>query len=235
MKEIILDAPGKNALSTELISAVRAALATADGEPVLLTGARDAFSAGLNLKEVRAFDANSAATFLRELAQLVLDLFHYPGPTVALINGHAIAGGCVLALCADYRVMRSDLGAKIGLNETAIGLPLPPVVAKLCRARLPTAHVERLVLGAELHDAEDALALGLVDEISEGASALAGQRLAALAAHPSQAYLQNKRMLRAGALECSAEELARFERQGLPIWASEATKAMVDRLLKPKA
>jgi enoyl-CoA hydratase/carnithine racemase len=235
VKEIILDAPGKNALSSDLIQRVRTALREADGQPVLLTGAGDAFSAGLNLKEVRAFTLDSAREFLVQLDALIVDLYHYPGPTVALVNGHAIAGGCVATLACDHRVMKSGSGARIGLNETAIGLPLPPIVARLAKARVPQRHREQVVLGALLYDADTALELGLVDEIADKASAVAGERLASLAKHPRAAYAANKRMLRLGDLECTAEEIDVFAQQGLPLWVSPETKRIVESLLSPRA
>src|SRR5258706_14578294 len=104
MKRITLEAPGKNAISSELMRRVIGELAAAKDEPVLLTGAGDVFSAGLNLKEVVSLDGSVMKTFLGLLDDLVSALFEYPGPLVALVNGHAIAGGCVLALTADWRV-----------------------------------------------------------------------------------------------------------------------------------
>jgi len=90
--EIKLDGPAKNALGTEMILYVTEALQAAGGKPVLLTGTADAFSAGLDLKEVASLDASGMATFLRRLEEMAAALYCYPGPTVALVNGHAIAG-----------------------------------------------------------------------------------------------------------------------------------------------
>ena len=234
MKEIILDAPGKNALSTDLIQRTRDSLKEAAGQPVLLTGAGDAFSAGLNLKEVRDFTLDSAREFLERLDSLVVELYEYPGPTVALVNGHAIAGGCVATLACDYRVMNSESGGRIGLNETAIGLPLPPVVARLAKARLSVRNREQIVLGALLYDADAALELGLVDEVGPNASEIAGERLGAMAKHPPVAYAANKHALRSGELSCTTKEKEDFLTHGLPVWVSDETKAMVDRLLSPR-
>ncbi len=231
MREIILNASGKNALSMELMRAVIAELKSAAGEPLLITGAGDAFSAGLNLEEVLALDASSVRQFMDLLEEMVAELYSYPGPTVALINGHAIAGGCVVALACDHRVMKSGTGARIGLNETAIGLPFPPGVLRLAEARLPRRQRERILLGGELFDAETALELGLVDEIDEDASSVAGERLAALATRPASAYAFNKHALRADRLTPSAEEAARFEATGLPVWVSEDVKAIIRGLL----
>jgi hypothetical protein len=68
------------------------------------------------------------------------------------VNGHAIAGGCVLALCCDWRVAVDRADVRIGLNEVALGLEFPPMIMNLVRDRIPRRHVERVVLEAGLHD-----------------------------------------------------------------------------------
>src|SRR5215475_5138111 len=122
MIEIVLDAPGKNALGTALMSSLRDQLAKAANQPVLLRGMGDAFSAGLNLKEVSSLDGYGMRRFLALLDDLVLDLYTHPAPTVALVNGHAIAGGCVIALCCDQRIAQRNPRTRIGLNEVALGV-----------------------------------------------------------------------------------------------------------------
>ncbi len=148
MREIKLSAPGKNAMSSELMHFVRRELQAAAGAPVLFVGEGDAFSAGLNLKEVGSLDAAGMAVFIDLLEDMVLELFTYPGPTVACVNGHAIAGGTVLALCCDHRVATSNENARIGLNEVAIGLHFPPRVLALAKNRIPKRHLEQVLLGA---------------------------------------------------------------------------------------
>src|SRR5262245_45372855 len=120
MIEIRLDRPGKNALDTQAMAWILDQLRAAAGEPVLFTGAGDAFSAGLNLKEVARLDERGLFDFLRLLERTMTALYLYEGPTVALVNGHAIAGGCVLTVCCDYRVAAAAPGIKIGLNEVAL-------------------------------------------------------------------------------------------------------------------
>ena len=108
------------------MESVIARLRDAAGEPVLVTGAGDAFSAGLNLKEVAALDRHAGERFLGVLEDMVEALFTYPGPMVAAVNGHAIAGGCVVALAAEHRVLASAPQIRIGMNEVALGLEYPP-------------------------------------------------------------------------------------------------------------
>src|SRR5262245_47925716 len=98
MVELLLSAPGKNALSLAHMESILERVRAAADAPLLVTGAGDAFSAGLNLKEVAALDRPGMERFLGVLEDMIAALFGHPGPTVAAINGHAIAGGCVLAL-----------------------------------------------------------------------------------------------------------------------------------------
>ncbi|MCA9565939.1 MAG: enoyl-CoA hydratase/isomerase family protein, partial [Myxococcales bacterium] len=121
MRTIRIEGPGKNSLSSDLMNAIISGLHDAAGEPVLITGAGDAFSAGLNLKEMAGLDAAGMDRFLRTLEEMVVTLHHYPGPTAAAVNGHAIAGGCVITLCCDFRIMTTVPKARIGLNEVALG------------------------------------------------------------------------------------------------------------------
>src|SRR5262249_11169055 len=136
MKRIVLSGPGKNSLSTTLMQRTLAEIREAGSAPIFLTGDGDAFSAGLNLKEVAGLDADGMATFLRALEDLVKALYEHPAPVVAWINGHAIAGGCVVALCADMRIMTGRDGPRIGLNEVALGLRFPPLTWAMIRSRL---------------------------------------------------------------------------------------------------
>jgi enoyl-CoA hydratase/carnithine racemase len=232
MIELLIDAPArKNALSTAVLEDLGRRLSSAGSEPILLTGAGDVFSAGLDLKEVAQLDAARARRLLAALESLVERLFLHPGPTVALVNGHAIAGGCVLALCCDHRVMTADPRARIGLNEVAAGLVFPPRTLAMVRARLPAPVLERVVLGAQLLAPDTALAAALVDEVAADARAVAVARLEALARHPREAYARAKGALRAPAMRVTEAEQRAFEEEILPRWSSPETRALVARLL----
>jgi len=232
MHELVISSPGKkNALTTSMLEALVSQLARAAGDPVLLTGEGDAFSAGLDLSEVASLDANGARRLLSALEQLVESLYTYPAPTVALVNGHAIAGGCVLALCCDYRVSTPDARVRIGLNEVALGLLFPPRTLAMVRAQLGM-KAERVVLGARLMDPAGALEAGLIDELADDPRAAALAWLEARARCPRGAYASTKADLRAHALEISEMARQRFEEEALPRWISAETKATLARFLK---
>ena len=229
MKTIRLEGPGKNSLSTDLMERTLSAVREAGDAPVFLTGAGDVFSAGLNLKEIVALDEQGLGKFLGVLEDLVQALYEHPGPTVAFVNGHAIAGGCVMALCCDVRVMTPREGARIGLNEVAIGLRFPPRTAKMCMNRVSGPSLSRVLLEAALYPASEALALGLIDVIGDEAEALA--RLEKLAAHPRDAYAAAKRTLRASLAVPEAEQ-RRFVTDVVPKWAAPELKERLTALLK---
>ena len=173
------------------------------------------------------------ARFLRLLERCMSALYQYPGPTVALVNGHAIAGGCVLTLACDYRVATNDPRARIGLNEVALGVRFPPRVLRIVRDRVPAPSLVPVLLGAELFAPPQAVAHGLIDETSADAAEVARAKLAALAAHPADAYAATKRALRGAAESDLAPDdvETRWLRECVPVWTGDAVKERVRRVL----
>ena len=225
--ELTIEGPGRNALGTAVMQRLLAGLREGAGRPLLLRGAGDTFSAGLDLKEVAGLEAPGMERYLLLLDDLIDALYGYPGPTVAAVNGHAIAGGCVLALCCDLRVMADDPRLRIGLNEVALGLEFPPKILALARRRVPGRWLERVILEAALHAPEAAHELGLVDEIAADCIAVARQRLAGLAAHAARVYAATKHTLRSGALDLSDEARRHFHDTVVPAWCAPETKARI--------
>ncbi|MBV8792754.1 MAG: enoyl-CoA hydratase/isomerase family protein, partial [Pseudolabrys sp.] len=111
-------------LLTQLSTTLRELEQRRDVTAVVLTGAGKAFSAGLDLKLVPTYDRSQQNELLRILNQVLYQLYALPIPTVAAVNGHAIAGGLVLALACDMRVV-VDTGALLGLTEVRAGVPFP--------------------------------------------------------------------------------------------------------------
>jgi enoyl-CoA hydratase len=231
MKTLTMNAPGKNALGTELMTWLVKELKAANGEPIFLTGAGDAFCAGLNLKEVASLNETTMVTFLDVLEDMVDVLYNYPGPTIAWVNGHAIAGGCVLTLACDHRLVKNDPKIRIGLNEVQIGLQFPPKTWRLVTHRIAPRSCDRVILEAGLYSPEQSMKLGLVDEVmasEEEARAYADQ----IAKAPAAAYAVAKRNLRSGVLDISKEERASFIAEALPRWCAPELKARIVGMLK---
>lgn len=230
--ELTMDAPGMNALSSAHMTGLLRRLAEADERPLLLTGTGKAFSAGLDLREVAGLDRAGMERFLLLLDDLIDALWTYPAPTVACVNGHAIAGGCVLVLCCDGRIARADPTIRIGLNEVPLGLEFPPKILALVRHRLSPRWIERLLLEGTLHDPATAQRLGFVDEVTADAPARARALLAELAARPRATYAATKRALHAGVLDLTDTQRRDFRERVVPAWVTPAVKAGVRAALE---
>ena len=149
-----------NVLDTELCVALRETLAEHADAAVVLTGAGRAFSAGVDLKRIVAGGAAYVAEFLPALSAAFLAVFDHPRPVVAAVNGHAIAGGCVVAAACDVRLMS---GGGIGLTELAVGVPFPVSAVEIIRFAVGPAAA-RLVLEGPVLSPEQAQQCGLVGE-----------------------------------------------------------------------
>ncbi len=229
--EIRMAHPAKNALDDDLIAWLETELERAGEAPILLTGSDGAFSAGLNLKRVAEMDAAAMRGFLERLDAMLRRLFLHPAPTVAAVNGHAIAGGCVLMLACDVALVEADPRLRIGLNEVALGACFPPAVLRLVRHRLAPQWHERVLLGAGLFGAGEALTLGLATQVVEGVEPAAREQLAALAAHPARTYALTKKVLRGSVLDTSDEDRRRFLEEEVPLWTSDEVRARIAAVL----
>jgi len=135
--------------------------------PVVLTGTGTRFSAGLDLDEhfrLFAGDPAAVATWFGEYRATNMRLFTYPRPTVAAVNGHAFAGGLITAAVCDHRIAVAD-GARFGLNEVPIGIPMPAVYVRLLAYAWGEPVAARTCLLGEILTPAQAHALGLVREL----------------------------------------------------------------------
>jgi enoyl-CoA hydratase/carnithine racemase len=166
----------------------------------VLTGRERFFSAGIDLKLVPTLDAEGQRAMVDGVNRLMAAWYSFPRPVVCAVNGHAIAGGMIIALCADYRVGSTQ--GKLGLTELRAGVPYPAVPLTIVRAELSHHAARVLALRAHLVDPDEALSLGLVDELAapedvlERALVVAGE----MAELPAKAYWDTKRELRGEAI-----------------------------------
>ena len=203
---------------------------------VVFVGDGASFSAGLALPELIDLDRATMSTFMERFEVVMRRVLAFPHATIAAINGHAVAGGCVLALMCDQRVMAAGAG-RIGLNEVALGIGLPSIVIEPLRARVPAASVGPIALEGRLFAPDEALRLGLVDEVvASEALVPRGLELATARARAPVAYTQIKQAVIAPIL--AACELRRsIDREAwLETWFSEhaqqTLRATVDRIMK---
>ncbi len=192
---------------------------------ILLTSAHPKlFCPGLDLVALETYDAAALTRFMLRFAEMVWTLFALPKPLVAAVSGHAVAGGCILALTADERLLKRG-GASIGLNEVKIGVPLPWSVTVLMRASLPPmSWTEVAEAGSNCSD-DEAVRLGLAHAVlpAEGFETACLDRLRRLANKDPVAFSTTKRYLREGFLaEMKAHEAARAH-EFVACWFSPAT------------
>jgi len=183
------------------------------------------FCPGLDLVSLMEYDRTAMRHFMGRFAETLWTLYGLRKPVVAAISGHAVAGGCILALTADMRVLRRS-GAQMGLNEVRLGVPLPWSVALLVRATVPPASFAPVALLGRNFEGEQALAAGLVDALAdaEGFEAACLARLEELAEKDTFALGTTKSYLRAGILDQMRAREGQALEEFLDAWFSEATR-----------
>lgn len=194
-------------------------LRAADARAVVLTGQGRIFSAGVDLLQVTAGGADYLRKFLPALPRLYDAVFFHPRPVVAAINGHAIAGGCVLACCADRRIMARS-GGRIGVTELLVGVPFPALAFEILRFAVPARHLPEFAFGGATYDVDAALAHGWIDEAVE-ADALPRRAIAAaqsLANLSPAAFAQTKKQLRQEAADRVERSGAMTDQTVTDIW-----------------
>lgn len=195
---IRMDDGKANALSHAMLTELSSALQNAreNAKAVVLTGREGRFCAGFDLK-VMMSGPQAAIALTKTGCDVMLDLVQHPQPVVAACSGHAMAGGALLLLCADTRFGAAG-EFKIGLNEVAIGMPLPVFASELARERLRRDAFTQACLQARVHSPEEAADVGFLDVVVPaeellGAAVAHAKNLAKL---PAVAYASTKRSLR---------------------------------------
>jgi enoyl-CoA hydratase len=191
---------------------------------VVLTGQGRIFSAGVDLVRLSSGGTDYVRKFLPVMNRAFDAVFFLPKPLVAALNGHAIAGGCVLACCADRRLMARG-GGRIGVTELLVGVPFPALAFEIVRAAVPSRHFAEFTLGGATYEADDALTRGWVDEIVE-ADALMENAMAAarrLASLPTFAFAQTKTQMRQPVVERLERSGAAIDKIATEIWAAAET------------
>jgi 3,2-trans-enoyl-CoA isomerase len=244
IRELRLDRPPANALSPELVAALRAAIEAAPGEgaqALVLSGSPRMFSGGLDVPHLIQLDRAAILTAWRDFYGMMRALAASPIPVAAAITGHSPAGGAVISLFCDVRIM-AEGDFRIGLNEVQVGLFLPPVIYRAMRLVVGNRQAERLCVGGLLIPAAEALRAGLVDEIAapEKVVERAVEWCQSLLALPPKAMASTRRLARAELAGLFAnEETNEKEILGvLDEWFSEETqrvmRELVERLAKKR-
>jgi 3,2-trans-enoyl-CoA isomerase len=217
-----------NALNESAIDQIKSSLIELEKDEsvkaLILTGQGNFFSFGFDIPEFLSYSKDSFTEFLTKFTDLYTYMFLFPKPVVAALNGHTMAGGCMLATTCDYRIMVSGK-AKIALNEISFGSSLLAGSVEMLKYCVGQKNAESILYGGSLYSAEEASLLGLIDKISSQDTLMEDAEKAAhdLAGKDSTAFRSVKGILR----KPVAEEMVRKEkeviREFVDIWYSEKT------------
>jgi enoyl-CoA hydratase len=215
------------AVVAELAAAIAALRTSAAVRGVLLAARGKVFCPGLDLLEVSGYDRPRMAAFMDAFGALLVDLFTFPKPLVAALHGHTLAGGCILALTADWRVLAR--GALVGLNEIRAGVPLPFAAAQLLRAAVHPNRLEEVALLGRNYAAPEAVGTGLVHEVHDGADfeAHCASRLEEFASKDLAAFGRTKAYLRSATVERMSTAGERHAAEFLDCWFSASARRRI--------
>jgi enoyl-CoA hydratase/carnithine racemase len=233
-----LDRNITNAINMRCVAELSAMIQQLGNDPqvgavVLSSSSANFFSIGFDIPELYHQSREEFGAFYRAVNQMCLDLYALPKPTVAAITGHAIAGGCILTLCCDYRFIAS--GRKlIGLNEVKLGVPVPYPADRMLRELVGMRPAREIMEAGEFYEPERALALGLVDRVLtlERLVDEAVEMAAELGSLPGAAYA----MIKANRVESIVVEVqahgAEKERAFIELWYSDETRKLLREAIK---
>lgn len=219
-----------SALDLELLEALRTQLAetaASDAKAVVITGTGNIFSAGVDLFRLLDEGASYVQRFFPAMVDAFRDLFLFPRPVVAAVNGHAIAGGAIITAASDYRIMTTGK-ARIGVPELLVGVPFPALALEIVRFGVSPRHVQDLVYTGKTIKPDEALQRGVVDELADPDALL--ERAIAMAndlgSRPRDAFRLAKQQLRAPYVN-RALELAAADLEALDLWTLPETHASI--------
>jgi enoyl-CoA hydratase/carnithine racemase len=206
---------------------------------LVITGYESFFSAGLDLPALDALGREQMSSFVMAFSRTMLRVFELPLPVVAAVNGHAIAGGCVLALQADFRVgARAEF--RMGLNEVQLGIALPAVVLETLRAQVPPQSLLPIALEGRLFTPQEANALGLLHELvpPDRLEQRATERALELGALPPEAFAAVKRAIRAPVAQHARDLMTEDAANWAGTWSSTEGRSRrrqaIERLSRKK-
>lgn len=188
-------------LSHDMVNEFRGLLKelTADNnvKGIILTGQEHFFSVGVDVKEMYEKDREGVTAFWRDFSSLIAELFAFPKPFITAITGHSPAGGTVMAICSDYRVMAQGK-YQIGLNEMAVGITLPQMIFEIYAFWIGKGKAYQYLLEAKMMLPDQALQVGLVDEVCDGSEVLvrAEAKMKQYLSYSQASWLHSKRNMR---------------------------------------
>lgn len=238
---ITLDRGKSNALNREMITELSDMLHNISGDPniagVIITGKENFFSAGLDLIELYNYNEAEAESFWHLFLNFTAAITAFKKPLVAAVNGHSPAGGCVIALACDYRIMAEGKYI-IGLNEVPVGIIVPNSIFNLYAFWLGQANAARSLLEGKLFSPDEALQIGLVDELVNPAGILtaAERKIRKYMTMERNTWEQSKLNIRQGLIASTGADQSEALQKMLKQWWAPTTrnilKTIIDNLQK---
>src|SRR5271166_689574 len=217
-----------NALNEQVVEEIHGCFQRLAADPdvraVIFTGDGPFFSFGFDIPEFLSYSKESFSQFLNRFTNLYAYLFTYPKPLVAALNGHAVAGGCMLALACDYRIMVSGK-AKISLNEIAFGSSVFAGSVAMLKFLVGGKNAQAALYDGTMYSAEMALHLGMIDQVSSQEKLLEDAREVAkrMGGKDAAAFRSIKGLLRAPVAQEMVKEEDASVQEFVRIWYSENT------------
>ena len=236
ISQIMLNRAPVNALSTDFLMEFSDTLdqlaADTSVRAAVISSPFKAFSAGLDLKETLEFDRDDENAIIKALNVAFLNLFTFPKPSVAAINGASIAGGLFFVLASDYRVATQS--AQFGLAEVRVGVDFPIGPMEIARATLSANDLRRLMLSGLPVSAEAAEKSGIVDALvpDQELQNAAVEAAKSLASSPAKAYAAVKRQIRGDAVARIQDAILLGASAPAEGWFSDETKPAMQRMLR---
>ena len=236
VRELRLNRPPVNAINPELVAALHDAVTRAPEEgarALVLSGSPGRYSGGLDVPLLVDFDRPAMERLWEDFYRLLLALAASPIPIAAAITGHSPAGGAVLATYCDYRIMAAG-DFRIGYNEVAVGIPMPIAILRCVARQVGPRQAERLCGGGLLVSPDEALRIGLVDELvpADRVVERAIEWAEGIINLPPNAMSQTRKEARADLVRLMEEGLASEKELLVGNWFSEETQGMLRAIVE---
>ena len=234
---ISLDHGNSNAINGEMIIDLKKIFKNIEADEtvrgVILTGKHGFFSSGLDLIELYDYNEEQIKDFWVQFLDLVKSLALFKKPLISAISGHSPAGGCVLAVCSDYRVMAQGKYI-IGLNEVPVGIIVPNSIFELYAFWIGKRKAYQNLLEGKLMGADEALSIGLIDEVApiESLMTVALNKMKTYISFDSTTWQESKSNLRQDLIaSLSVDQTPSLEKM-LKQWWAPSTRSVLNTIIK---
>ncbi|ADY54117.1 Enoyl-CoA hydratase/isomerase [Pseudopedobacter saltans DSM 12145] len=233
---IALDRGSSNAINREMVNELKTMIGNIQQDQniggVILTGKNGFFTAGLDLIELYDYDETEIESFWIDFLELVKILTAFQKPMIAAISGHSPAGGCVLSLCCDYRIM-SEGNYIIGLNEVPVGIIVPDSIFELYAFWIGKGKAYQSILEGKLFTVEEAKQIGLIDASANIDSLMtaAEKKIQEYLQYDYTTWQQSKSNLRKSLIKKVSEDQSETLRKVLEQWWSPRTRLIIKTII----